>query len=49
MKKSYKLGRVTYYFKENRMPFVILKKIYEHFRLLKNAYDSETRIFLEKM
>jgi hypothetical protein len=32
------------------MPFIILKKIYENFKPLKNADDSKKkRIFLEKM
>jgi hypothetical protein len=26
---SYKSGHVTYYFKENRMPFIVLNKNYE--------------------
>jgi hypothetical protein len=45
----YKPGHVAYYFKENRMPFIIPKKNYKNLIPLKNACDSKKRIFLEKM
>jgi hypothetical protein len=39
---------MTYYFKENRMPFIILKKNYENIKPLNNADDSKNAFFLKK-
>jgi hypothetical protein len=36
------------YFKEKRMPFIILKKNHENFKPLQNADDSKNAFFLKK-
>jgi hypothetical protein len=47
MKKvtNHKPGHVTYYFKDNKMPFIILKTNHENVKPLKNADDSKKNAF----